>query len=290
MQPTITRVDEADIEAALQVFLTSLADVRQRHGAPPMQQDVEDCRNAYQHISKTGIFYVAKWHDYVVGTANGIIRDGIWFLTGFWVLPDFQGKGIGKKLLTETLAAAKEAGASRFFVWASVDPPAIGNYMHNGMLPGYQIFSYQLSAVAPVVVGSEYSIVALDASAAGDIDGKIWGARREVDHNYWLADDKRVGRLVMHNNKAVAYFYARKGRVGPVGYLEQAHEQATLDLAIQSASEQAEMVTLAIPGINRSATKYIISLNGRLASSSHFLTSETFGQLELYIPSGPLLY
>ena len=290
MLPIIKRVDKAELETALQVFLTSLADVRRRHGAPAVQQDEEDCRNGYHHIAKTGIFYVADLDGTIVGTANGVIRDQIWFLTGFWVLPEHQGKGIGKKLLAETFKAAEQAGAKTFFVWASVDPPAIGNYMHLGLLPGYQIFSYQLSPLVQHSTNSNYTTVDLNASSAGDIDLIVRGARREVDHDYWLADDKRVGRLLLHDNKPVAYFYARKGRIGPVAYLDNKHEQTTLDLAIKLASEQAEVITLAIPGINRSATKYIISLNGRLTSSSHFLTSDTFGQLEFYLPSGPLLY
>lgn len=304
MKAIIRNATEADLKAAVHVFLTTLADLKRRHGAPRQDMDEADWAGGYEHVLKTGIFNVAEVDGQVIGVANGIVRDDLWFLTGFWILPEYQGKGIGHELIRDTWDLAEEAGAKKFFVWASIDLPALGNYMQLGMLPGYQIFTYKLSretldaapgrtaggAIVKADFVGDYKTVDLTAIKAGDIDAQIRGTRREIDHQYWLSDPDRVGQLVLYDDCPVGYFYTRKGTVGALAYLDIAHEQAVMDYAMQQALKQDESIVFIIPGINRTATNYIISLGARLVSTSHFLTSDDFGKLNLYLPSGPLLY
>lgn len=305
MKAVVRRATEADLDMAVDVFSRTLTDLKRRHGAPQKKdKDWQDWKRGYKHVLDTGVFNVAEVDGKVIGLANGIVRDDIWFLTGFWILPEFQGQGIGYDLIRDTWDLAEDAGARKYFVWASVDLPALGNYMQLGMLPGYQIFTYNLTqaalssapgrsaggAIVKADFNGDYAISDLTAARAGDIDAQVRGTRREVDHRYWLEDDERPGKLVLYDDCPIGYFYTRKGVIGSLAYLDSAHEKPVLEYAMQAAFGQSDTITLFIPGINRSATSYIMSLGARVAGAAHFLTSDQFGKLSLYLPSGPLLY
>ncbi len=290
---------QEDIEAATDVYLFTLDDLKRRHGVEPTPTDRAMWHRGYEHIFASGIFNVAELDGKVVAVCNGILRDKLWFLSGFWVLPDYQGMGIGHRLIDKTWQDAKAAGASEYFVWASVDLPAVGNYMRLGMLPGYQIFT--LTAPSSVVkeklaqidkngIAEGYRVDVLTAHLAGDIDQRVRGTRREVDHAEWLSDTARSGKAIYYGSSMVGYFYTRKGVIGPAAYLDERHEETVLELAFHQAVEEAESILVYIPGINRSALTYALQLGGRLVSHSHFLTTREFGEMTCYLPSGPLLY
>lgn len=284
----------ADIEDATDVFLTTLDDLKKRNGLPKTPMDRQDWLQGYTHVLRNGIFNVVEADGRVVGLANGVVRDSIWFLSGFWMLPPYQGKGLGQKVINKTWADARAQGAEQFFVWASIDAAALGNYMRLGMLPGYQIFTLRLTEES--LTGklgrrhSGYELGELSVEAASEIDRAVRATNRQVDHQYWLSDDSRQGFAVRCMGELVGYFYLRKGAVGALAYLDKAHEQTILDLSMMEALKGGENIFFMVPGINSTSLGYLIGLGARIVSYSHFLTSASFGTLENYLPSGPLLY
>lgn len=284
----------ADIEDATDVFLTTLDDLKRRNGLPKTPMDRDDWLQGYTHVLRNGIFNVVEVDGRVVGLANGVVRDSIWFLSGFWMLPPYQGKGLGQKLINKTWTDARAHGAEQFFVWASIDAAALGNYMRLGMLPGYQIFTLRLSEESlSGKLGrrhSSYELEELTVQAACEIDRAVRATERQVDHQYWLFDDSRQGFAVRCMGELVGYFYLRKGAVGALAYLDKAHEQPILDIAMKEVLKGGENIFFMVPGINSSTLGYLIGLGARIVSYSHFLTSAPFGTLENYLPSGPLLY
>lgn len=295
-----------DVVSATDVYLTTLEDLKRRHGVALTPVDRDDWLRGYGHILATGIFNVLTVDGRVVGVCNGVVRDSLWFLTGFWVLPEFQGKGLGRSLIDQTWKDAAKAGASQFFVWASIDLPAVGNYMRLGMLPGYQIFALTFSAEKLLAQAQaqasshsspsadarviSYSLTELTVPAAVAIDRIVRGTGREVDHSYWLRDPGRSGKLVLADGSPVGYFYTRKGFVGSLAYLNKEHEKPILDFSLARAATENDLVTAYIPAINRTALAYGLDRGGRLAGYSHFLSTTEFGELANYLPSGPLLY
>lgn len=293
-----------DVVSATDVYLTTLEDLKRRHGVALTPVDRDDWLRGYGHVLATGVFNVLTVDGRVVGVCNGVVRDSLWFLTGFWVLPEFQGKGLGRSLIDRTWKDAAKAGASQFFVWASIDLPAVGNYMRLGMLPGYQIFvltfpaekllaqaqAFSYSSSPSNAQPFSYSLTELTVSAAAAIDSRVRGTGREVDHTYWLRDPGRSGQLVLADGAPVGYFYTRNGLVGSLAYLHKEHEKPILDFGLARAATENDVVTAYIPAINRTALAYGLDRGGRLSGYSHFLSTAEFGQLANYLPSGPLLY
>ncbi len=297
-----------DVTPSVDVFVDSLYDLRQRFSMVGQTIDKVEWTRGYSHILRTGIFFVAVQDEKVVGVCNGVIRDGLWFLTSFWVDPKCQGQGIGKKLIDTVWDAATESGAKNYFVWASIDMRAMAQYLRLGMLPGYQILTYKVSldhlptdveeirkvlhqrSVLQQTHWPGYRLEDLTSSVAAGIDEKVRATGREIDHKYLLEGSTTKAFAVLHQDQPVGYFYLQDISVSPAAWISAEHGAAVLTFAIAMIRTQSDSMILMIPGCNHLALKTALAMQGRMVSNSHFFTAESFGNLECYLPSGPLLY
>ena len=132
---------EEEIPATVELFLASVTDMFARTGvqAPPPPRPMVETN--YRHIYRTGIFDVATVDGRIAAIGHAVVRDHLWFLSGFWVQPGMQGRGIGGPLLKRVWQEGERKGARKFFTWSSVDIQAMASYMKMGMLPGYQLLT-----------------------------------------------------------------------------------------------------------------------------------------------------
>lgn len=242
----------------------------------------------YQYVLDSGIFYVATEKDSVVGVCCGILRDGIWFLSGYWMLPECQGRGGGKHLTRSVWREAAEKGAQTYCVWSSLDMRAMAAYLKLGMYPGYEILTYKVPRVSAAELPDHYSIRELDLQTASEIDATIRGTARRTDHEFLLATPGQCSFQVEFKGQPVGYFYVRNEWIGPLAWSAPKYAQIVLEQATQRV--EAEELLITIPGCNHAALEYAISQKGKLVSNSHFFTTASFGKLDQYLPSGPLLY
>lgn len=284
---TIRRATESDVSEATDVFLTSLHDLRVRMNFPATAMPKEPWQRGYDHVLKTGVFYVAEQEGKIVGVCNGIVRDSIFFLSGFWALPEAQGQRIGPRLTEQVWKDAANAGAETYFVWASIDMRAMAQYMRLGMLPGYQLFTYSVPS-RNIDLDTRYVADELKAEDAAAIDVIIRGTGRLIDHHFFLETPDQKGFLVKIGDDPVGYYYAKKGAFGPVAWIDTEHAKPILNLAL--AASDSDETSVMIPGCNHEALKLAIARGGKLMSFSHFFTSKPFGKIENYLSSGPLLF
>jgi len=193
-------------------------------------------------------------------------------------------------LLKRVWEAGKEAGATVFFTWSSVDMTAIAAYMKLGMLPGFQILLFEGSPQRIPSVCSGYEAVALEKLTAMRLDAEIRGTAREPDHNFWLDKAGLQGRQVIRNGDVVGYYYLGKGVIGPAAWKESRDGEAVMALACREVTETAPEIRLAVPGINHRAIRFALDSGLRLTSSAHLLATAPFGRLDQYLPSGPGLF
>lgn len=283
-------VREAEMPEAVEIFLASVADMYRRHNitqpAPPRPL----VEKFYDHIRRTGIFHVAEVDGKLAAICHAIVRDQLWFLSGFWTIPSLQGQGLGRTLLERVWDEGLRAGAKIFFTWSSIDVRAMATYMKFGMLPGYQILNFVGAFQSSGEGLSGYETQPLDIEIAMSIDEQVRGTRRESDHQFSISEFKAEGRQVLHDGRAVGYYYFSNGTVGSAAWLEEDAAEALLESACRVASKRAEQIRLMIPGANHSAIRFALRAGLKLVSYSHLLTTEPFGQMEKYLPSGPSLF
>ena len=285
MSDVVYRIGTAhDVSPAAALFVEAMLDLSRRNGLPAGAPDVTDVVPWYHHLHQHGLFEVACEGDTLIAFAAGIVRDEHFFLSMFWTLPGRQRQGVGRPLLDRMWATATAQGARDFTVWSSIDYAALGLYLRRGMRPVGPILTF--AGVARPLGSAEVALTALDATAAGAIDSDVRGSARPIDHTFFLAQ-KDTAHLVSVAGEVVGYFYAHHGRIGPAAWRE-GHGDAVLRAAFFAVEGQS--VTLSIPGPNRVAIDLALEAGLRIAGTSHYMSSATFGAIDRYIPSGPALF
>lgn len=283
-----------DIAPACDLFFTSLRDMYARYRIDKPLAPHESVMAAWGHVLATGIFKIAEIEGRAAAICHAVVRDSLWFLSGFWMLPEYQGRGAGGLLLREVWREGERRGAETFFVWSSVDRAAMASYMRVGMLPGYQILTFTgRPRELPGGTGG-YALEPLAREVAAGFDAEARATRREIDHDFWLPHPALRHRQVVRGGRPVGYFYFTGGPesvVGPVVWEREEDAAAVLALASREAlADGAEQVSLRVPGVNHAAVRYALSAGMRFTNYAHFLTTAPFGRMERYIPSGPMLY
>jgi len=280
------RADE--FPAAADLFFDALADLTTRLNMPAPRRDPGLVAEGYRYVGRTGIFRVASVDDRLVALACAIVRDGVWFLSGFWTDPALRLQRIGGPLLREVWDEGRRMGAGSFFVWSSPDFAAIATYMKLGMLPGTQLFAFARPARSSA--GDEgLRTEPLSPERVRALDLALVGVRRDGDHGYWLDRAGARGRVVTAGRDVVGYYYVHDGTIGPVGWASDDAGEAVLRLAIADAGDGRE-VQLTAPGMNHTAIRVALASGLRLVRTSHLLWTEPVGAMDRYLPSGPLLF
>lgn len=285
---------ESDLPRAVMVFETARADMNRRMGfAPGPAPDPAALaaeQRGYAHVMRTGIFRVAEVEGEVQAICCAVVRDSLWFLAGFWVMPEFQRQGLGGPLLRQVWQAGTDRGATTQFVWASSDTTAMAAYLKLGMLPGSQILKFAGNVTRLPEAAAGFEEEPLPLSTAVSIDETVRATGREVDHLYWLGVPGNQGWLVRHGGRPAGYYYLEGATLGAVAWLDPAHGEAVLSLALRRAAAAGGAVRLRTGGENHTAIRLALAVGLKLDGFSHFLTTGPVGRPAQYLPSGPLLY
>jgi GNAT superfamily N-acetyltransferase len=274
----------------IEVYYESLTDLARRNNQPTPNRDINTTLKFYNHAMKKGIFYVATSNEKIVGFSGAIIRDNLWFLSAFWVLPEFQRKGIGFPIVQRVYNGGIEKGCTNFTVYASMDYPALSSYMKLGMYPGYPVFNFDGPVNLFNISDQKFKSYEIGNSSY-DLDYNIRGVNRIIDHNYWKETGNK-GSQIEINNKVIGFYYFRKGFIGPLVSNNKTYTELLLKIAINDSINhfQSNSIELKVPGVNHSALKFVLDNNFRIKSSAYFLFSKNFGDLQNYIPSSAGLY
>lgn len=283
-------VREAELPETVELFLTTVANLRARQNLNWPLPPREGVAKAYNYIERTGIFHVAEIDGKLVAICHAVVRDQLWFLSGFWTLPGLQGQKIGSTLLRRVWDEGARTGATVFFTWSSTDLQAMAAYMKFGMLPGYQMLTFAGALRGLPEKRADYETEPLELSTAMTIDEQIRATRRETDHQFWLSEMKSQGRQVSRGGRVVGYYYFNQGTIGPAAWLEEEDAGALLESACREASAGMKEIRLMIPGPNHLAIRFALKAGLKLAAYAHLLTTAPFGQMEKYLTSGPSLF
>lgn len=281
---------EEELPETVDLFLEAVPDLYRRHNLEMPLPPRAGTEQVYHHIWRTGIFRVAEIDGQLVAICHAIMRDELWFLSGFWTRAGVQAQGIGGGLLREVWREGAQAGAKKFFVWSSMDQTAMGSYLKIGMLPGYQIFTFSGQPTALPDVPHNYTVEPLSLEVACGIDREVRETRREIDHQFWLTEAQLEGRQIRRGGRLTGYYYFKGESCGPIAWMEADDAPAVLALACREASAQSESISLRVPGLNHDAIRFALAHGLRLNGTTHLFTTAPIGRMEQYLPSGPALF
>jgi hypothetical protein len=247
-------------------------------------------REGYEHIRSTGIFHLAELDNRIVAVAGATLRDGQWFLSAFWALPEVQRNKLGMPLLRQIWQAGVNAGAKVFYTWSSIDITAMASYLKLSMFPGYEILLFEGEPLRFPGAPEGYTSCEFDLHRATELDAVVRAARHAADLHFLISKLKIPAKQVNFNGEFIGYYLVNRGGIGPVAWTDPQHGVAVLSLAAQEARATSPSIRVAVLGINHLALQFALDSGLRLASFAHFMTSASFGRLEQYVPWAPLLF
>jgi GNAT superfamily N-acetyltransferase len=170
-----------------------------------------------QHLITTdpGGCWVAEQDDEMLGVVVSFVREKMWLLASYAVVPGSQGLGLGKALLAPALEHGR--GALRGMFNASSDPRALRRYHAAGFRLHPQMFlrgtpdRTQIPIVEHVREGT-----ANDVDLMNSVDRQTRGAAHGVDHEVLLQQFRLV---VSETSSAQGYAYLDTSVHGGVALL-----------------------------------------------------------------------
>lgn len=172
---------------------------------------------------------VAEVHGDLVGVGAVRVQDQHAHIAFLFVLPSFQGQGLGRRLLDRLATVAADAGAETMSLIASRDPRAWQRYLRLGLRPGPPILSMRATkphfssdepdtglTIEPIAPESSKHLDILD-----EMDLAIRGSRRRSDVETWLRSGD-TGALLIDPKSRSPTGYVIIGqepdhvRIGPV--------------------------------------------------------------------------
>ena len=165
--------------------------------------------NRVRHLVGTdpGGCWVAERDDEMLGIVVSFVREKMWLLASYAVVPEAQGLGLGKALLVPALDYGR--GCLRAMFNASSDPKALRRYHAAGFRLYPQMFlrgtpdRSQIPVVDRVREGTETDIDLMDS-----VDRQTRGAAHGVDHRLLL---QQLRLVVSESRSAQGYAYLDDG-------------------------------------------------------------------------------
>lgn len=281
----IRPTEETDLPACAAIWDRTVAALVERYepDEDPPPSRTQDRLTLFRHLRETGAVFVAEDRE-PVGFSAAVIREGVWFLSQLWVLPEYQGRGIGAALLDETLAWGR--GARAFSVVSSPHPAAQLLYLRASMYPMWT--SYALTGSRLPVPESPPGVEDLrqdDQTWVDDLDRSVRGMAAPEDHRFFR--DHAVGVSLRRDGRPVGYVYAwPDGRVGPVAAREPGDLSGLLLAGRHLAGPD---VTVNVPGPNWTALRELLRVGLRPTRSNAFLASRPLGDGTRYVSGGGAL-
>lgn len=239
------RAREDDLRAECEVFLTAQSEVLKRHGFGAPQTSPASFARTHGHLlTHDGErSFVAEASGRIVAFSAAFVRGDTWFLSAMFVLPELQGRGVGKRLLDLSWS---ESHLRRLTITESIQPLSNGLYAQRGLVPATPILA--LAGTPGPPEPTELRPDAPDRAALAVLDRAAYGFERSIDHDFWSAGAECT--LWFRGDTPVAYAYASPdGDIGPLAGRDPGSAAAALQAELgRRAGTQVEV---AVPGSAR---------------------------------------
>ena len=218
-------------------------------------------------------YWVAYDGDRMVGFGIGVRHPGVWYLAALQILPEYQGRGIGQRLLELTLGTAEEPDTV-CAISAGMQPVSNALYVRARMLPWVPIFDWETSEgteVPPLNVDPSVDFrPARDVSDIAGIDRRVVGVDRGSQLDFWLERPDMECFVLSRRGEPAGYaFVGNGGAIGPAAVLERSDGGAVLAAAVERLrANGVERVSFEAAGLCPEAYEVVKRLGMRIAGTA----------------------
>jgi len=293
----------ATAEAASRIITAALSDLSTRQGRAPFSAPEGHAAAALRHVIETdgARFCLACDGERPVGFGAGLVRGSFSYCAGLFVLPEWQGRGLGRRLFAAALEGLPVAGGVAALTSSAANPIANGLYARHGIYPQHALLV--LCGPAAAVAGSPpghahvldaepIELAHLDELRA--IDEVVLGFDRTPDHLWFLSQPEHPGWLFRRRGRAIGYAYLGgdgtegAGSVGPVATLRPGDQAGVLRFVVaELAARGQESATVVVPGPNLAAQRVLWEAGFAFEGATGLLcASRPFARFDRYLLAG----
>ena len=291
------------------IWRTAINDYMVRLGQGELTTETNPLIRLYGHLHATDPdrFVVAiqpgpDGSDRIVGFTVAVAREDLWFLSMLFVLPEFQGARVGRRLLEEVLPTGQVL--ARATGTDSAQPISNALYSSFGIVPRMPLLNLSGLPARPGAFGdlpSGVTPVAFDAfrdrspdgstrlsTVVDSLDRSLLGVAHPLDHGY-LASEQRHGWLYEGPaGEPLGYGYAGEaGRLGPVAVLDTALLAPVLGHLTSAVVPRGAFLTW-IPGAADQAVVATLAAGFRLDRFPVLMCwDRPFADFSRYLPISP---
>jgi GNAT superfamily N-acetyltransferase len=279
-----------DAAAAGAAARTSLNDLYPEDELAPDEEAIRvagaTARVAHLHRTDPGGCWVAEHDGRIVGTALGLVRDGVWGLSLFALLPAYQGLGIGTRLYAPALEYG--AGAPGGIILSSAHPAAMRRYARS---PGYRLLPAVCLSGAwkpermPAGLRSRPGDLAADAATIEAASRHVRGASHLRDLPTLL---DRPG-VTLHVLEGEGFACARDGTPWLLAARNETAAEDLLWSAICSGTRGGTVALDFVTAENQWAIRVGLEAGLALSPDGPVFVRGDVGPLAPYLPSGAYL-
>ena len=237
------RARVGDLAEEFQVFELAQRELHDRRGARWCGADFADWEPLHLHLLRHdgARSIVAEEAGRVVGFTAAWVRDDVWFLSALFVLPERQGRGVGKRLLD---LAWGDAYKRRITITDAIQPVSTATYARRGLIPTTPILRFE---GRPHSQEPEHLEPAPpDADALRFLDQRAYGFDRTVDHALWTEAAESATLWLVDREPAAYSYVGATGRIGPLAGRDE--KSAANALRAELARCAGRKVFVDVPG------------------------------------------
>jgi len=293
-----------DAVEAARIIVASLNDLLARQNRPPMAGTGEVMSAVLAHLARTDPqrFWVVAGGGRLVAFASAWVRGDLCFLSGLFVLPDWQGRGLGGALIERAMRGYPSSSRAAAVMSSAANPVSNRLYARRGMyalMPVLYLKGNVAMRSTRITLGgleaAPLSVADLDDLRA--VDGAVTALDRTPDHAWLLGEAGREGWLFRRHGTAAGYAYlggdGTEGVValGPVATVRAEAQEPVLGFLLAQAAERgAATATVVVPGHNLRAQRLLWQAGfGFEGATGLFGCTRPFGRFDRYLFAGDAL-
>lgn len=293
--------ESRDLPSVARTFATAIDDLGKKHGffTEPTSASPPNPQYAFWLSKEPASFWVATQKDRVVGYTFSFLRGSFWFLADLFILPKYQGLGIGGTLIKRTLGSWQGRKISnKALITPAFNRASVSLYMRHGMLPRQPVYFASaprknllksLSSRPDDLEVEEFSdynrvsgkLAQLHTAALGFPPGWHNELFFKIHHASCLLFTKK--------GQDVGYSFVRmNGRVGPLVVRSQDLFRPALESTLRAAAVKTKAkVSFFFPGTNAHAVRANIEHGFSITYPLLFLSSKSMGDWGNYMFYSP---
>ena len=293
------RATADDSRACHDLLWTSVVDLGRRQGSP-LEGTADDWWRTGESLHSLLTQLAAEWwvaeeshSGRLVAFARTIEREGLVELTEFFVVPEAQGRGIGRELLERAFPSV--AGKVRSIV-ATADVRAQARYYAAGTVACFPIYSLAGDIGEADTSGDRgLAAMAIDNARAMEsqraIERQVLGYGRSDEEMRWLLEHRRA-HLYQRDGETIGYSFVGADGVGPAAALAPSELPAILlHVEGMARSMGQQRIEISIPAPNEVAIRHLMGRGYRFDTWINFLMSDhPFGQFDRFVPFSPPMF